>query len=869
MINLFRYIGLRHLFEKPLRTSLTVFGMALGIGLSVAIHLINTATLTSFSETISDLSGEADVSITAGELGFPESQLKLIEDTPGVRHAVPVIEEHAFLRSGQDSESIYVLGVDMLRESSVRRYQGADDKIMDDPQVFLNQPDSLIVSERFAKLHHLTLNSTVDLATARGIKRFTIRGLLKEEGVAKAFGGAIGLMDIDGARVIFGKENKMDRVDVVFKESADADAVIQNLKATLGAAFKVERPAERAESFTQLISSFQKMLQLIGVLSVVIGLLLVGNAVKIAISERRREIGILRTLGTSKARILFMFLLDSLVLSWLGALIGAGVGYLIALKMVNLVSKSLSNEMLMHFQTPTIHFTPQDLGHALLIGTVAALIAALRPARNAAAVPPVEAMAARPPSLEESVRLKVIHKMALFGAISLGLLAVSSYFGWNLKYEWVQFLHQIAGPPALILLTPILTYWLAMSFSQISRWLKLDIVQRLAQDNLRREPGRAANNILTLGLGLYLVVVVSTINSSFKTSISDWADRSLAADLMVSSFGHLGTLQTQPLHESIKTELQSIPELSQNLSGPISGLRFFHTEYLGKTIAIKAFDDPPVGEGASEAYRFDVIDDDRVEITRQIFEFKAHKIAISKNFSTKFHVKPGQAITLDTPTGPLKLQVIALVNDFASHEGVIYMSRHLFQNFWQDDLVSAFYLNLKPGVNAGVINRAIDSKFGPERGLMVKFNAELKEEIMNSIDQSFAYTHAIELAALVCGLLGMMNMMFISVLERTREIGLLRSVGMSKLQVFRTIFTESISQGVIAGLVATSVGLFLAYLWIRFSLSNVIGWSVDFHVPSGIVLLSITLGVMVAGLAGLIPAIRAAQLEIKESLEYE
>jgi putative ABC transport system permease protein len=866
-LNLFRFIGLRHLLSKPLRTSLTVFGMALGIGLSVAIQLINSATLQSFSETITSLSGEADLSITAGELGFPENQLERIENTSGVAHAVPVIEEHAYLIRNGHTETLFILGVDMLRESAVRTYKDSSQQVMDDPQIFLNQPDSMVVSETFAKKHGLKIDSGVDLTTATGSRHFTIRGIMAVEGAGKAYGGDIALMDIDGARVTFGKEGKMDRVDVVLKSSANADTVSAALKQELGSGYKVERPGERAENMAQMISSFQSMLRLIGILSVVIGLMLVGNAMKIAISERRREIGILRSLGTSKGSILLMFLSEAIVLGLIGAALGSVFGFFMAHQLVDLVSNSLSTEMLMRFQTPQLHFTGMDVVRALGLGVVAAVVSSLRPSRNAAQVPPVEAMAIRPPTMNEASVKKVVWRMAIAGVLIMATLTLSSYMQWNLKNTVIQFLHQVAGPPALILLTPLMTYWLAVTFSAVARKFGFDIVGRLAQDNLRREPGRAANNILTLGLGLYLVVVVSSINSSFKRSIGDWADRYLAADLVISSIGRLGTMQTQPLNHSLKEKLESIPEVAQTLSGSISGMRFIHTEYGGRTIAIKAYDDPPAGEGPSKAYRFDVIDGDRDDVTRRIFS--GPEVAISKNMATRFGLHSGDTLHLQTPSGPLDLHVAAQVNDFASHEGVIYMARRFLTQYWHDDLVNGFFMNLKPGTDATRVKTAIDNALGMQSGLMVKFNSDLKAEIMDSIDQSFAYTKAIELASLLSGLLGMLNMMIISVLERTREIGLLRSVGMSKSQVFRTIFTESITQGVIAGLIATTVGLYLSFLWVRFSLSNVIGWSVDFHIPSNIVFVSVALGVCVSGFAGLIPAYRAARLEIKESLSYE
>ncbi len=204
MLNLFRYIGFRHLIRKPGRVLLTTLGVAFGIALYVAIAIINDSTKNSMRESIESISGKAKLSVSAGVSGFEESKLEIIRTTPGVKAAVPLIEARAFFKGATESnQGLYIMGVDLLQETAVRSYKATDQRIIDDPLTFLNQPDSIILTLDLAKRKNLKLDSKIDLVTTLGVRTFTVRGLLEPEGAAKAYGGSLALMDIDGARVMF------------------------------------------------------------------------------------------------------------------------------------------------------------------------------------------------------------------------------------------------------------------------------------------------------------------------------------------------------------------------------------------------------------------------------------------------------------------------------------------------------------------------------------------------------------------------------------------------------------------------------------------------------------------------------------------
>src|SRR5207244_3359009 len=170
--------------------------------------------------------GQATGTVGAGEGGFPEAMLETIEKVTGVERAVPLVETRAFLADpAHRGETLAILGVDILREQEVRTYEAVGEEAIEDPLVFLNQPDSVVLTHAFAKAHDLAREAKLDLATAHGRIQLVVRGLLEPKGPATAFGGHVAIMDIDGARRTFGKEGKIDRVDVVTAANADLDTV--------------------------------------------------------------------------------------------------------------------------------------------------------------------------------------------------------------------------------------------------------------------------------------------------------------------------------------------------------------------------------------------------------------------------------------------------------------------------------------------------------------------------------------------------------------------------------------------------------------------------------------------------------------------
>jgi len=212
-MRLLRLISWQYARRHILRTALTVAGIVLGVAVFVAMRTANQNVLLAFSQTIDRIAGRTQLQVTAGEAGFGEEILEKVQSAPTVRIAVPVIE--AVAESGLPGQgTLLVLGVDMTGDRSLREYDlsGGQDATVDDPLVFLAQPDSLIISKDLAEKHHLAVGSRLPLQTALGERPFVVRGIMEPTGLATAFGGSLAVMDVYAAQKMFGRGRTFDRI---------------------------------------------------------------------------------------------------------------------------------------------------------------------------------------------------------------------------------------------------------------------------------------------------------------------------------------------------------------------------------------------------------------------------------------------------------------------------------------------------------------------------------------------------------------------------------------------------------------------------------------------------------------------------------
>src|SRR5262245_11663705 len=526
-MTLLRLISWPYFRKHVLRTLLTMAGIVLGVAVFVGMHTANQSVLSAFSSTVDRIAGKTELQITAGETGFDEDVLDRVQAASTVKVAVPVIEAVVDTNSAGQG-SLLVLGIDMTGDRSLRDYdlESGDDAVIDDPLVFLAQPDSIILSKEFADRTGIAVGARVTLGTAAGPKPFTVRGVMKSTGLTSAFGGNLAIMDIYAAQKMFGRGRKFDRIDLAAKDGRTIVEAERELSALLGPGFQVEPPSGRGRQFEAMLAAYSMMVNISSAFALFIGMFIIYNSFAIAVTQRRSEIGILRALGATRGQVRWLFLGESAVTGLVGSLGGMAFGLLIARGITASIGAFISDIYGVAQRTDQIATSPALLGTALALGVATSLIAATIPARNAARVDPVQALQKgkyQVLSAGES-RLRAILAI-VFGAISIALLS----FATIRPLFYVGFALAIV---AALLLTPLLTVALTQAMRPLLKWIR-PVEGTLAADSLIQAPRRTSASVAALMLSLTLVVGFAGMARASYSSIVDWMESALNPDLFI------------------------------------------------------------------------------------------------------------------------------------------------------------------------------------------------------------------------------------------------------------------------------------------------------------------------------------------------
>jgi putative ABC transport system permease protein len=848
---LLRLISWPYFRKHVVRTLLTTAGIVLGVAVFVGMHTANQSVLFAFNRTVDRIAGRTELQVSAGETGFDESVLEIVQSAPSVRIAVPVIE--ATVDSGIPGQgSLLVLGVDMTGDRSLRDYDldSADEAIVDDPLVFLAQPDSLIVSREFADRNRIALQSTIRLGTVLGERAFTVRGIMKTTGLSSAFGGNIAIMDIFAAQKMFGRGRTFDRIDLTVQPGRTIAQAQEELRTLLGPGLQVEPPSGRGQQFEAMTAAYSMMVSISSLFALFIGMFIIYNSFAIAVTQRRSEIGILRALGATRKQIRVLFLTESAVTGLVGSVGGLLFGLLIARGIAASISTLLSDFYGVAQRAEELATSSGLLALALAIGIGTSIVAALIPAWQAARVDPVQALQKGKYQVlsagESRIRVAIA---AFFAAVSVGCLAAGEsrtifYIGYTLTIL------------AVLLLGPLLSLALARAIRPLLKGVR-PVEGTLAADSLIQAPRRTSASVAALMLSLALVVAFAGMARASYLSITDWMDTTLNPDLFVAPSQDI-VIRTLRFPPEMEGELRATPGIAR-----VQAVRNTRVVYRKTPVMIVATD---IGSVAETTHVDPVAGDVDTMYARTA---DGSGLMVSDMLAELQQLRVGDILELPAPQGILKLPIVGIVVDYSDQQGAILMDRKLFIRYWRDDTVNVFRVYLAPGAQVPEVKQRILERYQGERQVFVLTNPELRAYIIRITDQWFALTSVQIAVAVLVAILGIVNTLTVSITDRRRELGVLRAVGGLAGQIRRTIWMEAIAIGVLGLILGFAFGALNLYYILEIVHRDIAGLRLDYSIPGP------TLGMMVptilgaAFVAALWPAESAVHGSLVEALEYE
>jgi len=838
------------------RTAVTVLGVALGVAVSLAIRVANESVLASFRQSLDAVAGRTTLQVTAGEPGVDERLFRPLRETPGVAKASPIIESTVALE-GATRDVLLVLGVDVLADQGFRDYRVAAEAGEGGEEAgalsLISEPGAVLVTRRFAEAHGLRVGSAFRVLGPGGPRRLMVRGLLELEGAGRALDGRFALMDIAGAQLAFDKVGRLDRIDVVTEPGADPRAVAARIRERLGGGVTVEAPEARNRQVEAMLASFQLNLNVLSLIALFVGLFLIYNATATSVVRRRREIGLFRSLGVTRGQVAALVLAEAGVVGLAGGMLGVGLAAAMARYALEAMATTVSS-LFAFVRPPAPTLPPRLAAYAVLGGTAVALFSALVPALEAAAVSPREALGRG--SLER--RRQGFALMLAAGVLCLGAAYAATRPG------------PVGGAPVfgyaaafLVLLGAALLAPAAVAAAAaVARPLLLtrgrSATAGLAVVNLRRTLWRNAGTVAAMAVGLAMLVSVATMIGSFRRTVDLWLAQTVRADLLVSTAGRSVKGTDARIPERYAGAVARIPGVAA--VDPFRGIRMAKD---GRRFVLGSGDMRVQGsrsrllflEGESAA----VLAEARAE----------DAVVVSETFAVAAGVRRGDTLRLPTPAGERAFRVAGVFYDYTTEGGLVVMDRGLFRRLWDDPFVSSIAVYLAPGADPAAVRARILEILRGRPDVVVFTNQALRRHVLAIFDQTFAITYALQAIALVVAVLGILNTVMASVMERQREIGTLRALGFTRAQVFRLVGGEAAALGALGNVLGVAAGIALSLVLIYVINKQSFGWSIQFSVPAAALAGYALLALAAAAAAGAAPAWRAASTPVAQALRYE
>ena len=851
-------LATKYMRGRKLRTFLTTLAIVIGVMVIFGMGTLLPTFTDAFNRSLLAASGQADVMIThkTGE-PFSATTMNKVKTLDGIAAIGGSLERTInlppdFYGKNSTVSALSLVGVDPAVAPELHDYRVTQGR-------FLKQGDGnvAVISERLADSLGVKLNDTMKLPTTEGVVRLTIAGLMPGRALV---GNEQVLVTLAQAQKLLDAAGRINVIEanLTTKEKTASDAIVNNIKAQLGDTYTLGGLTSGSE-FASAMQMGGVIFNMLGVLTLAMGGFIIFNTFRTIVAERRHDIGMLRAIGANRTAIISIVLTEGLVQGVVGTGIGIGLGYLLGAGMAALISPFMKQLMNTELAPPAVD--PALLVVSIVLGVGVTLFSGLVPALNASRVTPMEAL--RPPLSQVMQRISrvgtVVGAVMLFAAI-VGLLTGS--------FALVA-LGGLLVLVGLVLVAPALVKPIAKLFGALLAVIfARDGTGELAQGNLTRQPTRAAITASATMIGLAIVVGAGGMIFSLTDTVTSMFDKTLGSDYLLIPPSVAIWKGDVGASETLKGKLSSIPGVSA-----VNSLRYAQSSIQSALLktgtsdaAISVLGIDPIAYPKISGMDFQSGD---AQAAFDALAAGGRNAIVNGILATPLGLKVGDDIPLATPTGQQNYRIIAIGSDVLSMKiNTAYISQANMKLDFNKSEDILYQVNLAKGADAATAEQWLNQIVANYPQFRLVAGRAYSAEFMVQYEAIISGFYVLLAVLVFPSLIAILNTLAIGVIERTREIGMLRAIGATRRQVWKTIVAEALLLAALGTAFGILAGLYLSYMFVEgLNASGIMKMSYTF--PLAGVLAAIAAGLIFGVLAALLPARQASRMEIIKALRYE
>jgi putative ABC transport system permease protein len=851
--------------------------VGLGVAATIAVQTANGDILRSFEESVLTVAGPVSLEVSAGESGMDERLVGSVRDVAGVESARPVVEVGVRVAmAGGRQESFRILGVDLLDElNSIRgRIPASFDTFRSSGNEAelegLLAPHGILIGQVLASELEVAPQDVLTLEVGGREVVVSVTAVMSRQFDTPSVWDRLAVMDIAAAQRTFGLTGRLDRIDVVAQTSAPVEQVAEEIRRILPPTVTVQRPIQRSRQVEFMTRAFQMNLAVLSMVGLLVGVFLIYNTVSFTVTQRRREVGILRAIGMSEHMVVGLFLAEAGLFGLAGGVVGGGLGLVLGNVLVGLVGRTIQDLYAPMTNISGAFGFPPGSGRLLLeavvVGSGVSMLGALGPSLDAGRTILVAALAPGEYDVAQHMRagpLGLVGTMLLVVALAC---AFAEPVGGVPVFGYLATFFVLAGLSCLV---PIL-------LQQVCRRRELGTasqsptlggaIRHIAREQTTRGMGRNAVTVSAFLVGVAIMVGVMMMIRSFRDTVEIWVDQTVMADFIVAPAGWPHASRSGTVNDTLPGTWRIRLAGAEQVSA-VDAYRDLRIDIQGHPVALVSRD--LALHAARSRYLF--LEGESAAILSRAAAGEG--AILSEVLANALRLTRGSRLSVMTPSGEKSLTVLGVFFDYATDGGKLVVDRSLYQRWWNDDGVTLFPVYAAPGADLGQVRLAILNTLAREtdglRSTTVLTNGELREEILRIFDRTFTLTYVLEAIAVIIAMLGIINTLVTSVVERRRELATLQALGSSQRQITALILWEAGYLGLLGTAMGLVGGVALAWILIRVINRQSFGWTIQISWPLGLMAEVAAMALVASLLAGLWPARWAAKQPLVDGLRYE